>query len=399
MTEYKKIYIHKIKEIFHADWKYGTKILYFTIFISSSLISYYNLSEGFVMSSDSGTFSEWADDLIKLKFNFYSYYSQNTFINPNYIYTIPILLIAFSKLIFGAEWQTAFIIFNLILVFFSLILFSRSLIILKIRPLVVSLAIFFLTLSVDLLIWPRYVLTDTIFAFLVMFSLYLMIQSIIKKKLNYLYFILLMILIYFTRPSSIPFVVAIIFFIIFFKFEIKYTPRLILLFFLILCIFTPFAFGIFYQLMEVYLSNNPRAFFLIDMVKKGMIIHDRPDTWVDNPESYISVVYLYFLRFLYFFSPYAKSFSIIHIILNSLQALIVLFSISMWLFIRERNSSINKTMTLILLIIISVAFFHSFTLTDYDWRYRYPIIMPLLIMFPISFEIFLRKNFYINIKY
>ena len=108
MTEYKKIYIHKIKEIFHADWKYGTKILYFTIFISSSLISYYNLSEGFVMSSDSGTFSEWADDLIKLKFNFYSYYSQNTFINPNYIYTIPILLIAFSKLIFGAEWQTAF---------------------------------------------------------------------------------------------------------------------------------------------------------------------------------------------------------------------------------------------------------------------------------------------------
>ena len=159
MTNYKKKLIIFLKEFFSARYKNGNKFLYFSILINFSVIAYYNLSNDLVMSPDSVQFSGWADNLIKLDFNLPLYYSQYTLINPNYLYTIPIVIIALSKLFFGAEWQNAFVIFNLIIVFFSLILFSKSLLMLKVRPLVISLAIFFLTLSVDILLWPRYVLT------------------------------------------------------------------------------------------------------------------------------------------------------------------------------------------------------------------------------------------------
>ena len=69
------------------------------------------------MSPDSNSYSEWADKLIELKFNLFNYYSQNNFINPNYLYTIPVLIIALIKVLFGAEWQSFFMYFNLSLVF------------------------------------------------------------------------------------------------------------------------------------------------------------------------------------------------------------------------------------------------------------------------------------------
>ena len=179
-----------------------------------------------------------------------------------------------------------------------------------------------MVLSVDLLHWPRYVLTDTIFSFLVMLLVYLMTKSIIKNKNYYFSMIIVASLIYLTRPTSIPFIFALIFFISISKTQFNYNPRIILLFIFALFIFTPFIFAFLYQLMNDYLGNNLQAFFLIEMVKSGMIIHDRPDTWVNAPNTFLDVAYLYFLRLLFFFKPYVKSFSDIHIILNLIQYIV-----------------------------------------------------------------------------
>jgi len=399
MIIFKQNYETLIRKIFSAQWKYGTKILYFAILISFSFITYYHLSKGFVMSSDSFWYSEAADDLIKLDFKLHIYYFKNTHVIPSFFYTFPILLIALSKLFFGAEWQNAFMTFNLILVFFSLILFSKSLLLLKVRPLVISLAILLLTLSSDLLTWPRYILTDMVSSFLVTAIVYVVIKSIIKEKSYYFLITLLIILMILTRPTSLAFILAIFCFILISKFKVNFNPKLILLFIFSLFIFIPFILAILYQLMEVYLSSNRKAFFLIDMVRDGMIIHDRPETWIDNPNTFFDIVNLYFMRLIYFFTPYVKNFSTIHIILNTLQALVILSSISIWLFLGEKYNSINKVILLILLISVSVASFHSLTLIDYDFRYRFPIIMPLIIIFPISCEISLRKILYKNLRY
>ena len=383
-----------MKKIFSTDWKYGGNVLYFLLTICILAISYYHLSIGYIMSGDSKSYSEWADILIKLNFNLYNYYSQNTFINPNYIYTIPVLVIALLKILFGTEWQMAFLYFNLTLIIFSIIIFTKCLLLLKVRPLIISLAFPMLTLSVDLLIWPRYMLTDMIFSFLVLLLILIMIKDIVSKELSYFSLLLMIVMIFLTRPTSKPFIFAIIFFIGLTK--IIYSSKFIIKFILTLILFVPFIFAIIFQLMETHMPDVPQIILLSEMVNVGMVIHDRPETWIGVPKSFFDLAYLYFIRFVFFFTPYATSFSSIHIILNILQTLVIFFSIFIFLFFRTNIETMNKSVILILIISLCVAFFHSFTLIDYDWRYRFPIIMPLIMIFPISFEIILIKLSYKN---
>jgi hypothetical protein len=148
--------------------------------------------------------------------------------------------------------------------------------------------------------------------------------------------------------------------------------------------------------MSTYLSESSQAEFLINMVQQGMIIHDRPETWVSPPNELRDIFYIYFMRFVYFFTPYIKSFSNIHNILNFFQCFFIILSIFIWILFGEKNYQINKSITFILLISILCAAFHSFTLIDYDFRYRFPIIMPLIVIFPLSIEILLRKIDYKN---
>ncbi len=390
MKSYKNLIIF-IKEIFSDDWAYGNKTLFLSQFICFILIAYYNLSNGYVMSPDSNSYSEWADKLIDLNFNLYNYYLQNTFINPNYLYTTPVLIIAFIKLLFGADWQYFFMYFNLSLVFFSIFIFSKSLILLNVRPLIISLTLSLIILSVDLLTWPRYMLTDMIFSFLILLLIYVIIKNIIEKKFSYLFILFLIILIYLTRPTSIPYIFAILTFIGLSKVKIEFSKKFILTSILAVIAFTPFFFSTIYYSMKIFLSEIPQTLFLTEMVEQGMIIHDRPETWIKFSNTFLNVSYLYFLRFIYFFNPYSESFSKIHIILNIFQTLVIFCSLSVFAFLKTEIKSMHKCTLLIVMISLSVAFFHSFTLIDFDWRYRFPIIIPMLMIVPLAFEIILRK--------
>ena len=280
---------------------------------------------------------------------------------------------------------------NLILVCLSFIIYSKILFLIKARPFIIGISLPILVLSVDLLTWPRYVLTDTIFSFLVMLVIYLITKSIIKNKINYFILIFVIFLIFLTRPTSLPFIFAVVIFIGITKTQFNYNPKNILLLIFTIFILTPLIFTALYQYMNNYLINNSQAYFLIEMVKSGMIIYDRPDTWVDMPNTTFDVIFIYFLRNLFFFNPYVNTFSDIHIFLNLTQAIYIFLSIIVWLLLGFNFKTFNKIVFLILLISFFASAFHAFTLIDYDWRYRFPIIMPLLIIFPISCEIFLRR--------
>lgn len=386
------------KTFLSEQWIYGSRILYLSIIFTFSLIAYYNLNKGFVMSSDSVWYSEAADEIIKLKFKLYSYYIQNTHTIPNFFYTLPILLIATLKLLFGAGWQYAFMIFNLILVLFLILLFAKILLLLKVRPLLISISILFLTTSVDLLTWPRYILTDVIFSFLVMSIICIATKKIVKDQNGNFLLISLMILLFLTRPTSIAFIIAITLFFLSLKIKANFNPKLILLIILSIFIFTPIIMAISFKLMSVNMNNNTQIFFIVEMVRSGMIIHDRPETWIETPHNIFEVINLYFTRQYYFFSPYIKSFSKIHIGLNLFQTFIFLFSIFIWFLLGKKFILINKLIFLILLISMLVTGFHSFTLIDYDFRYRFPLIVPLMMIFPLAIEIFLKKIVYKNFK-
>ncbi len=382
-----------MKNIFSTQWKFGNMLLYIAIIVCFLLIAYYHLNSGFSMSSDSERFSRWADDLIRLDFNLYEFFSiDKASHRPSlFFFSVPVVLIALCKVIFVNEWQFAFLILNLSLVFFSLIIFVKCLLLIKVKPVFISLTLPLILISVDILIWPKFILSDMIYAFLVLLGVYFIIKGIINNKINYLELSIIIFLLFASRPSSIPVVFAIVFFIIISRFQIFLRQKNIILFILLIFISIPFILGLAYLFIEFNFNDIAKVDFLTGMVKDGMIIHDRPETWVKEPKNFIDVVYVYFLRLINFFYPYASTFSVVHIALNAIQIVLILFSIFIWSFFGVHIKIHDKVFLFILLLSFSVAAFHSFILIDYDWRYRFPIILPLILLFPISLEIFVKK--------
>ena len=115
-----------------------------------------------------------------------------------------------------------------------------------------------------------------------------------------------------------------------YKLHIFSVHKNILLFIFFLFFSTPIILSIFYQLIDLNFNQIPKVDFLTSMVKKGMIIHDRPETWVDVPDGFFDIIYIYFLRFVNFFNPYAETFSIVHILLNIFQTFLITLSILIW---------------------------------------------------------------------
>jgi hypothetical protein len=260
-----------------------------------------------------------------------------------------------------------------------------------VRPVLISLALPLIVASIDILIWPKFILSDVIYAFLVLLGAYFIIKGIINNKIDYLELSIIIFLLFASRPSSISVVFAIVFFIIISRFQIFLKKKNIILFILLTFISIPFILGLAYLFIEFNFNGIAKIDFLTGMVKNGMIIHDRPETWVNEPKNFIDIMYIYFLRLINFFNPYASTFSITHIALNVIQMVIISFSIFIWSFFGRHIKIHNKVFLFILLLSFSVAAFHSFILIDYDWRYRFPIILPLIMLFPISLEIIMKK--------
>ena len=280
------------------------------------------------MSSDSERLSNWADQLIELNFNFYNFFLiEKSLIRPHLLlFSVPVFLIALCKVFFVNEWQFVFLLLNLTILFLSLIIFIKSLKLMGVRPILISLTIPLIVLSVDILTWPKFILTDMIYAYLVLLATFFVIKGIVKNKTYFFQLALVMLLLLATRPSSFPVNFIISFFILISNFEFLFKSKWILIF-LALLFLTPFMFALIYSFVELNFNEIARIEFITTMVKEGVIVHDRPDTWVDQPNSFLEIANIYFLRLINFFNPYASSFSMLHFLLNLLQTFIVIISI------------------------------------------------------------------------
>ena len=163
-----------MKEFFFVKFNFKEKYLYILLLLSFLTIAYYHLSSTIYMAPDSYRYSRWADELIKLNFNLYDYFSlEKSAIRPHLFFvSVPVYLMALCKFFFVNEWQFGFLLINLLFLFFSLIIFVKSLLLVGIRPIIIALTLPLIVISVDILIWPRYILSDMIYAFLVVLATY-----------------------------------------------------------------------------------------------------------------------------------------------------------------------------------------------------------------------------------
>ena len=353
-------------------------------FLVAFIIAVINLRIGAVMSPDSHTYSSYADKLINLEFNYFLYFESNS-LGRLVPITLPVTLIAILKIISPSQWMEYFIYVNTLFVFITFYFFQRAMQSVKIHNIVIAFCSFLLLLSADFLTWPRYILTDTIYASLSFLLIYItMTVKNFDFKIFSIWF-LCCLLIAFTRPTAMPILAVSIF--LMFIYKIKLNPKVMMLVFLI----SFFSSALFYAVFASNLANHTNLSegidHLMNFAKSGVVIHDRPDTYLNITNEISGFFKLFCYRFLFFFNPYTSSFSSIHIIFNSFLILVYLFGliVTNWnwgVVTLEQKQFFLK----INLFIFSVAVFHSATLIDFDWRYRFPAIILMMFVGAISMQ-------------
>jgi hypothetical protein len=346
----------------------------------STVLVLINLHHGLISTPDTVTFSRWADSLIDLRFNLMAYYDQNQFVSSPVFYTLPVSLIALLKVVFGVHWVEIFHAINIFALIYIIETFRRSARLLDISAFTVATVLPLFLFTTDFIIWPHYLLTDTIFAAGVMASVHSTLHATLKNR-SYNLSIACCALLLLTRPTSPPIVASILLFLVFKRLpklviNKKYQPWFLLL--------TVIVFSLVYgAAFEALLSNPPgseQLTFIGSMISKGIVIHDRPDTFIEINPTYLEITRLFLLRLIMFFSPYASTISTSHILANCVVLIPFFASVIGWIILPlEPGESKHKSAQFLLFTILFVAIFHAATLIDFDWRYRFPLIAPMFL--------------------
>ena len=364
------------------------------------------LDRGIVFSSDSTTFSEWADMLIYENFNIAAYLKNNDFVTPSILYLTPTLLMAVYKFSFGEYWREAFFLSNLILLGWAMWVSVKLLRQAGVRKYLIAALLPFLLLT-DLQLWPSYILTDMLNAFLVVLNIYLLSTLDPRSNMRILCIFTTLAILFLSRPTGpINLLLLCTPFLTLYIFGYRALVRLLFPCILLTLILTSLIYGAFFELIflsEQAQANDSAIFgaiianeqwqFLSSFVKEGVVIHDRPDTAIDIELNTLQIAKLYVVRFLYFFMPFASTYSTIHNLANLLVISAFFSSVCIWIyfvlqnsFCGELSSSLCRTMYISSFIIFGLAFFHAATLIDWDWRYRFPTILPMFVLCATAFE-------------
>lgn len=374
-----------------------------TLLFVYTLLASVALYKGNVQSPDTQSFVNWADLLTNHQFNFFSFFSDSHSVDSGYavsksfFYIIPVTILAVLKALFNDHWVSAFQASNLVALFFTLFFYTQIALHFEIRKWLVSASLLTLLISVDYLLWPRYILTDTLFTSLVMFSIYSVTTRTHNHFRSYILIIAAAFLLLFTRPSALPIAAVILFFSFLPSLsQMILTTKMLFIRLISLTFVSAILFSLVIMASTSGVIESDYIDFSRTWVEQGLVIHDRPDTAIRYEGTYLGVAKLFLYRMVGFFTPFANSFSLVHNILNGLSLLgcygiiLGMFSYSFRDF--EKNNKRAMAIALLSTLIISVAIFQSATVIDYDWRYRYPVIAPLILLATLIFDNFLNSR-------
>ena len=347
-----------------------------------------------VLSPDSYTYIRWAERLVSLQFDYLTYFRTNDFFTPSYFYTIPVSVIAVLQSVFTDVWLKAFHIMNALLIAASLLASYLSLRALSVRPAIAALGLFSAFLCIDFFIWPHYLLSDTLFVFFASLTLLALSSSGWNQTRPY-YSVGLILLLFFCRPSSLPYCavgLAAVFgrtwtpgaHIDRFRFVISGVALVVL------------GSAFFISLVNIGLKHpgiSAQIDFITTLAKAGTVIHDRPDTFVAEPINNYDLCVLYLQRLIMFWNPYLSAFSLAHNVLNTTFATTLCVGLlAGWYSMQNMDERVRTAFFAIVILCIAVSCFQALTIIDYDWRYRYPLQLPLLVCALIGIDSLLKTS-------
>ena len=362
------------------------KLIFFLSSISLILLNFYI---GPSVSSDTVTYLKLIDQLESVKFSLPVFHR---ILNHSFIYIFYdffLLYLWFVKFIFQENWQLGFFLLNQI--YLGLCLFM----LLKMSQRVLEgtsinfLLVMLIFMSLDFLVWPRFILSEGIFLLLFTsclyaYSKYFILENKSNPLLPYL-IVFFFILALFSKPGAIGVLSGLAFFHFIKLFKFFFRDSIFKIFIIGSIIIMP----IIYELLinNIISSDHYKINQLIDYAQSGFVVDGRPSTYLNDQT--LAKVYLW--RFFYFFYPVVPELSILHKSLDLIFSMIFFLSLVVWcIFSSQYNKVSQDQCKLMLLVITFSAFFHSATLIDYDWRYRFPSLIPMILFIVYNFYEFRR---------
>lgn len=365
------------------------------ILIVLTINLFFTFGKGPIMSSDSKFYSEQADKLISYGFNIHQYLGMSDSDYPHIFNLGFVLLAAVLIVLLGQYWGLGLIGFNLIISSFAIICLFKLLYYYTKHTLTILVGFIFLLLAQDFRFWIAYVLTDTFFSSLVFMTLFFALMSIkATNKIRPLHILELTLLVLLTgvvRPTFVPFIGTVILYFLWVYIVGKVKDkrgrfnRLLFLLLSISAIVCIFIFAYLVQSASIGQLKISSTYInsFVKMFNEGWIIHDRPDLSYKTPTTYFDFVLIIFKRLLFFFVFTNSAFSRLHNLINILF-FIPVYSLTLitviGFFKRDFELSDVRNNIFIICIASTICFsvFHSITLIDFDWRYRVPLVLPLI---------------------
>jgi glycosyltransferase involved in cell wall biosynthesis len=351
------------------------RLFLFLIAINTFLISpFFLFIEGPMISPDTITYDKWSDQL--MTFGVTKIVTDTDYVFSKLFYFFHLSFIALCKIAAGNHWKYLHFITNIVLhILTGVLIFYNSYKLTKDGAVALFSNVLFY-FSIDSITITFCLLSDTVFVFLLslFFAIYLCSSDL--KKYFTASFLALLLIIVFYRPTGINILATVLFFTFLQKVKIDVSKRVIYNFLLVAGLFL-FSYNMYVLSMgEDYIKELSLKFlrtkFLYDA--KGIVIWDRYifDKISDN--STLNAFLFYGQKLIRFFQFYVPQYSLVHNLMNFTFFVPAYFSL---FYLMLSKSITKKEILLILFFIFTTAFFHTFTVIDFDWRYRL-ILIPFL---------------------
>ncbi len=355
---------------------------------------------GVIEASDTVTYSQWADLLISSKFNYLRMSRDISFVVAPILYSGWVTVVALFKITLGPRWLMGIVVLNYVVtlsaIWGTLNLIKRM----TQDALSVLVAGALLLIAYDLFSWIPFVLSDASFMAITFAVYYLFCAlSISTEKASAVVWrlslcIVLVFLALFYRPTGFPLIIV---------GGLAYLSKRVLKNggaierarlarrgAAALCLI-----GIAAMFLHAYVMKEPSRWplsfasswiqRLSEEYHQGCVVLQRPETYYLNPTSMLDYVFITLTKLVYFFSPFVGRYSFAHKVAN-LVFFVPVYLLALSGTLKLFRSSAQTTVTqwwagwIALLWVASFALFHAVQQIDYDWRYRLPCLLPLIVL-------------------
>ena len=368
------------------------------------------LTIGPKISPDSRYYSQQADILVESNFRFDEFLSKSDATKLPVFRLVFVTVVAGLKILFGENWPWGLIFLNLLFSSLAIVVLLTNVSRFSKSRLTLFIVFVLLFLAQDFRLWIPYALTDTIYASLSFLVIVLFASRM--ERFNNLFslknidLIFLTLITIFIRPAFPPLIAVILLFLLWetlkrmvnLKEHIVNRRFIAFIFVSGLMAICVFAFVIFY--ISQYIDRENWGLFrrVLRLYEQGWVVKERPDLAVVPPVNYVDYLALIFLRIPYFLVFWHKDFSALHNLVNLVFYIptYILTMIGGFRIFQSRtwiDSRISRLIEISLLFIILTTLFHSSINIDFDWRYRNPILFPIVFLAAVGVEHMVRNAY------